>query len=41
MKDFMPYSNLWLTTTQWINNIERWMYGQWYDIDADQCEKFV
>jgi dynein heavy chain, axonemal len=40
-KDFVPYSNLWLTTTQWIKNIELWMYGQWFDIDADQCERFV
>ncbi len=40
-KDFTPYSYLWLTTTQWIKNIEIWMYGQWFDIDADQCEKFV
>lgn len=40
-KDFTPYSNLWLTTTQWIKNIDNWMYGLWFEIDADQCEKFV
>jgi dynein heavy chain len=40
-KDFMPYSNLWLTTTLWIKNIDNWMYGAWFDIDADQCERFV
>ena len=37
----MPYSNLWLTTTSWIKNIDIWMYGQWDSIDADSCEKFV
>ena len=41
MKDFLPYSNLWMTTTQWIKNIDSWMYGEWFNIDADQAEKFV
>jgi len=41
LKDFTPYSNLWITTTKWIKNIELWNYGRWYEIDADQCEKFV
>ncbi len=40
-KEFLPYSNLWLTTTHWIKNIELWMYGVWAEIDADKCEKFV
>ena len=40
-KDFLPYSHLWLTTTNWIHNREAWMYGEWFSIDAEECEKFV
>jgi dynein heavy chain len=34
MKDFLPYSHLWLTTNAWIQNKEAWMYGDWEAIDA-------
>lgn len=40
-KDFLPYSNLWLITNNWINQIESWMNGEWGKINAEECEKFV
>ncbi len=40
-KQFLPYSNLWLTTTNWIKNIDSWMYGDWFSINAENCERFV
>ncbi len=30
-----------MTTTNWVKNIDNWMDGAWFEIDADQCERFV
>jgi dynein heavy chain len=40
-KDFLPYSNLWLITNNWINNSENWTSGEWHQINAEECERFV
>lgn len=36
-KDFLPYSNLWLTTNKWFSNINHWMNDPFDTIDADHC----
>ena len=41
IKDFTPYSNLWLTTTQWFKNISHWMSDDWETLDAEEGERFV
>jgi hypothetical protein len=41
IKEFSPFSNLWLTSTQWFSNIDIWMNCKWKDLDAIGCEKFV
>ena len=40
-KEFAPYSNLWLTSTQWFHNIDEWMNSDWWGLDAVFAEKFV
>ena len=40
-KEFAPYSNLWLTTSNWFKNYETWMNGKWDSLDAISAEKFV
>lgn len=40
-KDFLPYSHLWRTTTNWLKNIDVWLYGEWNMINAEECERFV
>ena len=29
VKEFTPYSNLWITSHNWFTNIEHWMNGEW------------
>ena len=41
VKEFTPYSNLWVTANQWFTNIEKWMNGEWETLDAVAAEKFV
>jgi dynein heavy chain len=41
IKEFTPYSNLWITSTKWFKNIEVWKYGSWETLDAEGCEKFM
>jgi len=41
VKDFTPYSNLWITATNWFKNIDVWNNGSWEELDAPGCEKFV
>ena len=41
VKDFKPYSDLWLTTNKWFENIHHWMNDEWEKLDADYCEKFM
>lgn len=40
-KEFIPYSNLWLTTTNWFSNYENWNNCKWEELDAPAAEKFV
>ena len=41
IKDFQPYSNLWLVANQWVTNYEKWMNDEWDKLDAEECERFV
>lgn len=41
IKDFQPYSNLWLTTHNWKENNVKWMNDPWETLDANYAEKFV
>lgn len=34
VKEFTPYSNLWITAHQWFENIEKWTNGEWESLDA-------
>lgn len=34
VKDFMPFSNLWLTSTNWFKNKQLWLYDDWDKLDA-------
>ena len=40
-KEFKPYSDLWLTTNKWFENIKHWQTDEWDKLDADYCEKFM
>lgn len=41
VKEFTPYSNLWITAHNWFANIQKWMHGDWETLDAPAAEKFV
>lgn len=41
VKQFTPYSNLWVTAYNWFTNINLWMNGEWETLDAVAAEKFV
>ena len=41
IKEFTPYSNLWVTANKWFTNIEVWMNGEWESLDAVAAEKFI
>jgi dynein heavy chain len=41
VREFTPYSNLWVTTDQWFNNSKNWLSGEWETLDAVAAEKFV
>ncbi len=41
VKEFTPYSNLWITGHNWFENIQKWMNGDWETLDAPAAEKFV
>jgi len=38
IKTFEPYSNLWKTAGDWVNNKEAWLDGSFDDIDPRYCE---
>ncbi|CAD8156782.1 unnamed protein product [Paramecium pentaurelia] len=40
-REFLPYSNLWITTNQWFTNSESWMKDELPTIDAVAAEKWV
>jgi len=40
-KDFIPYSNLWLTADKWFKHHKSWLNDEWATLDAVEAEKFV
>lgn len=41
VRDFGPYSNLWLTTNRWFTDSVKWLTGEWEELNATESEKFV
>ena len=41
VREFTPYSNLWVTADQWFTNSKNWLNGEWETLDAVAAEKFV
>jgi dynein heavy chain len=41
IKDFAPYSNLWITTDNWYKNIDNWKNNAFDSVDAPFAERFV
>ena len=41
MKDFEPYKNMWLTTSEWLRNKESWMNDPLSSIDPEHVEKTI
>lgn len=41
LKDFEPYRNLWVTTSDWLIWYDRWMNDPISSIDAENIEKNV
>jgi dynein heavy chain len=37
-KDFLPYSNLWLTTRTWHERHKEWTEGKWEDLDPEELD---
>ena len=40
-KDFLPYSNLWITANKWFKYIQEWLNCEWEQLNAPEAEKFV
>lgn len=38
MKDFQPYSSLWLTTRTWFTRHEAWTTGAWEELDPAELD---
>jgi len=38
MKDFQPYSNLWLTTRTWFSRHESWTNGPWEELEPEELD---
>ncbi len=41
IREFTPYSNLWITADAWIKNNASWLNDPWDTLDAVAAEKFV
>jgi dynein heavy chain len=41
MKEFEPFYNLWKTAGDWVSNKDRWLNGNFGEIDASYCETEV
>lgn len=41
VREFQPYSNLWLTTHRWKIGKVNWMTDPWAELNAVEAEKFV
>lgn len=39
IKEFKPYSDLWLTTRTWYQRHEAWTSGEWDELDPDELEQ--
>lgn len=40
-REFIPYSNLWITANNWYKNKDIWMEVEWERLDAVYAERFV
>ena len=40
-KEFLPYSNLWITADKWIKYHKSWMKDDFKSLDAVTAERFV
>ena len=40
-REFINYSNLWLTTDTWLSNKDFWMECPWEQLNAEEVNKFV
>jgi len=38
-KDFLPYSNLWLTTRQWFKSHHSWLNDAWEKLNANDLDQ--
>jgi dynein heavy chain len=38
IKEFKPYSDLWLTTRTWYTRHQAWTEGEWEDLDPEELE---
>jgi dynein heavy chain len=38
MKDFQPYSSLWLTTRTWFERHAAWTTGAWEELDPEELD---
>jgi dynein heavy chain len=41
VKDFQPYSNLWLAANKWFTDYPKWLNGPFGELSATDAEKFV
>ncbi len=41
VKQFQPFSNLWLIADDWRRNLDSWLHHPWEELDAPGAEKFV
>lgn len=41
MKDFKPFSDLWLTIDKWYDRHEHWMTDEWEMLDGREIEDTV
>lgn len=40
-REFLPYSNLWITADNWIKNCNSWLNDPFETLDAPGAERFV
>ncbi|KAL0223335.1 hypothetical protein P9112_002725 [Eukaryota sp. TZLM1-RC] len=41
IRNFAPYSDLWLTTYDWVHGKAQWMNDSWFSLDGEAMEKQV
>ena len=40
-KEFEPYKNLWVTTSEWIKGKDSWNLGKFLNLNAEEVEKSI